>query len=59
MQTGVSTDGARPGVDWPERLESGFPGRTGEGVDRGASKLSAESRMLNCSVPSQSMDYSG
>jgi len=44
VQTGVSTDGARPGVDLPERLESRFPGRTGEGVDRGASKLCARVR---------------
>ena len=41
VQTGVSTDGARPGVDWPERPESGLPDRTGEGVDGGASKLCA------------------
>jgi len=41
VQTGVSTDGARPGVDWPERLESGFPGGTGEGVDGGTGKLPA------------------
>jgi len=41
VQSGVSTDGAGPGVDWPERPESGLPDRTGEGVDRGASKLCA------------------
>ena len=41
VQTGVSTDGTGPGVDWPERPESGFPGGTGEGVDGGASKLCA------------------
>ena len=41
VHTGVLTDGTRPGVDWPERPESGFPDRTGEGVDRGASKLGA------------------
>ena len=41
VQTGVSTDGARPGVDWLERPESGLPDRTREGVDRGASKLGA------------------
>ena len=41
VQSGVSTDGARPGVDWPERPESGLPDRTGEGVDGGASKLGA------------------
>jgi len=44
VQTGVLTDGARPGVDWPERPESVFPGRTGEGVDGGAGKLPARVR---------------
>ena len=44
LQTGVSTDGTRPGVDWPERPESEFPGRTGEGVDGGAGKLPARVR---------------
>ena len=28
VQTGVSTDGARPGVDWPERPESVKSGST-------------------------------
>ena len=46
VQTGVSIDGAGPGVDWPERLESGFPGGTGEGVDGGASKLCAGVRKV-------------
>jgi len=41
VQTGVLTDGTRPGVDWLERLESEFLGRTGEGVNRGAGKLPA------------------
>jgi len=41
VQTRVLTDGMRPGVDWLERPESGFLGRTGEGVDGGASKLCA------------------
>jgi len=41
VQTRVSTDGPGPGVDWPERLESGFPSRTREGVDRGTGKLPA------------------
>ena len=41
MQTGVSTDGAEPESDWPERLETGLPGETREGVDRGAGKLPA------------------
>jgi len=41
LQTGVSTDGIGLGVDWPERLESRFPGGTREGVDGGASKLPA------------------
>jgi len=41
VQTGVLTDGVRPGVDWPERLESEFLGRTGEGVDGGTGKLPA------------------
>jgi len=41
VQTGVSTDGAGPGVDWPERPESVFPGGTGEGVDGGVGKLPA------------------
>jgi len=45
VQTGVSTDGTRPGVDWLERLESGFPGRTGEG-DGGASKRCAGVRKV-------------
>jgi len=44
VQTGVSTDGVRPGVDWPQRPESGFPGGTGEGVDGGAGKLPARVR---------------
>ena len=46
VQTGVLTDGARPGVDWPERPESGFPDRTREGVDGGASKLGAGVRKV-------------
>ena len=37
----MSTDGTRPGSDWPERPESGLLDRTGEGVDRCTSKLSA------------------
>ena len=41
VQTRVSTDGARPGSDWPERPETGLPDRPGEGVDGGTSKLSA------------------
>jgi len=41
VQTGVSTDGARPGVDWPERPESVFLGGTGEGVNGGTGKLPA------------------
>jgi len=41
VQTGVSTDGTGPGVDLPERPESGLPDRTREGVDGGASKLGA------------------
>jgi len=41
VQTGVSTDGMEPGVDWLEWLESGCLGGTGEGVDGGASKLPA------------------
>jgi len=41
VQTGVLTDGVRPGVDWPERLESEFLGRTGEGVNGGTGKLPA------------------
>jgi len=44
VQTGVSTDGARPGVDWPERPESVFLGGTREGVDGGAGKLPARVR---------------
>jgi len=41
VQTGVSTDGTRPGVDWLERPESVFLGGTGEGVNGGAGKLPA------------------
>jgi len=41
VQTGVLTDGTRPGVDWPERAESEFLGGTREGVDGGAGKLPA------------------
>jgi len=41
VQTGVSTDGAGPGVDWLGRLESWLLDRTGEGVNGGASKLGA------------------
>jgi len=46
VQTGVSTDGAGPGVDWPERLESGLLDRTGEGVAGGTSKLCAGVRKV-------------
>ena len=41
LQTGVSTDDAEPESDWPERLETGLLGGTGEGVDGGAGKLPA------------------
>ena len=41
VQAGVSTDGAGPRVGWLERLESGLPDRTREGVDGGAGKLPA------------------
>jgi len=44
VQTGVSTDGTGPGVDWLERPESGLLGRTGEVVDGGADKLPARVR---------------
>jgi len=42
-QTRVLTAGARLGSDWLERLETGLPDETGEGVgvDRGAGKLPA------------------
>jgi len=46
VQTRVSTDGTGPGVDWPERPESGFPGRIRERVDRGTSKLCAGVRKV-------------
>jgi len=41
VQTRVSTDGARLGSDCPRRLETGLLDRTREGVNGGASKLSA------------------
>ena len=41
LQTRVSTDGAEPESDWPERPEIGLLGGTREGVDRGAGKLPA------------------
>jgi len=59
VQTGVLTDGARPGVDWLERPESYFrvePERESTGA---LANFLQESGMLNYSIPSQSTDYSG
>ena len=54
VKTGVLTDGTRPGVDWSQ----GFRVEPEMGLTGIASFLQ-ESGMLNYSIPSQSMDYSG